>query len=218
VEELKMKRRTLIFVAVLFTASLILSACQSGGSGSLTVLIGSDEGLLTPVDYNTDTGYWMLGWVYDSLFTLGPDLTPTPSLATSATSSADGLTWQISLRNDARWHDGQPFTAQDVIFTYQYLMDSGHGKNLSVIDTMEARGDFALTITLSQPYAFFIGDVLAHYYIMPQHIWKGQQADFQGMIGTGAYELTEVVPGKSYTFEANPAYFRGQPQVSSIVA
>ncbi len=124
-----MKRRTLILVAVFFTASLILSACGAPvQSGPLTVIIGSDEGLLTPVNYNTDTGYWMLGWVYDSLYTLDPDLNPIPSLATNATLSTDGLTWQIALRNDVRWHDGQPFTAQDVIFSYQFLKDSGTGK------------------------------------------------------------------------------------------
>ena len=220
-----MKRRTLILVAVFFTASLILSACGAPvQSGPLTVIIGSDEGLLTPVNYNTDTGYRMLGWVYDSLYTLDPDLNPVPSLATNAALSTDGLTWQIALRKDIRWHDGQPFTAQDVIFSYQFLKDSGQARNLSVIDSMEARGDFALIINLSQPYAFFMNDVLAHYYIMPQHLWGNQQAvsgapiDFQGTIGTGAYKLTEVVAGQSYTFEANSDYFRGQPQVPGIVA
>jgi len=67
----------------------------------------------------------MVGWVYDSLYVRTPDLDPIPSLATSATPSEDGLTWDVKLREGIKWHDGEPFTVKDVIFSYNFLIAAG---------------------------------------------------------------------------------------------
>jgi len=147
-----------------------------------------------------------------------------PSLATSATSSEDGLTWTITLRDGVKWHDGEPFTVNDVIFSYNFLIAAGRANNLAAIDTMEADGDLGLVIHLKEPQPFFLNEGLAQSYILPEHIWKDQTAtsgelsQFQGMVGTGAYKLVEVEPGQFYRFEANPDYFRGEPVVPEIIA
>ena len=204
----------------------ILTGCQSPAAPSepLVVLIDNDEGPITPVNFNTFIGFWMSGWVYDSLYTRSPELEPIPWLATDATASEDGLTWQITLRDDVTWHDGEPFTVDDVIFSYNFLLDAGRAPNLAAIDSMEASGEYALTIRLSQPVPFFLNEGLAGYFIMPEHIWadqepvSGELSQFQGMIGTGAYTLEEIIPGESYTFQANPDYFKGEPTVPTIIA
>src|SRR5690349_15801157 len=82
-------------------------------TGPLTVLIDNDEGPITPANFNTFIGFWMLGWVYDSLYIRTPELEPIPSLATSATPSEDGLTWTVTLREGVKWHDGEDFTVED---------------------------------------------------------------------------------------------------------
>lgn len=193
-------------------------------SDPLIVIIDNDEGPITPANFNTFIGAYLVGWVYDPLFARAPDLTPVPALATSATPSEDGLMWDIQLRNDVKWHDGEAFTAEDVVFTYNFLREAGRAPNLAAVDTVTANGDYALTITLSQPAPFFINEGLAGYFIMPEHIWKdqtpvsGELSQFQGQIGTGAYRLTEILPGEAYTFEANPDYFRGPPTVATVIA
>jgi peptide/nickel transport system substrate-binding protein len=190
----------------------------------LVVLIDNDEGPITPANFNTFIGFWMVGWVYDPLYIRTPDLKVVPDLATSATPSADGLTWTITLRQGVKWHDGQPFTVQDVIFSYNFLMAAGRANNLAAIKSMDANGDYGLTLHLSSPQPFFLNEGLAGTYILPEHIWKDQKAtsgdlsQFQGMIGTGAYKLTQVEPGQFYVFEANPDYFRGKPRVDKMVA
>jgi len=192
--------------------------------GPLTVLIDNDEGPITPANFNTFIGFWMVGWVYDSLYIRTPELEPIPSLATSATPSADGLTWTVTLREGVKWHDGEPFTVQDVIFSYNFLIAAGRANNLSEIASMDASGDYGLTIHLKSPQPFFLNEGLAGTYVLPEHIWKDQTAasgelsQFQGMIGTGAYKLAEVEPGQFYRFEANPDYFRGEPVVPEIIA
>lgn len=190
----------------------------------LIVLIDNDEGPITPANFNTFIGFYLVGWVYDPLFARSPDLAPVPALATSATPSEDGLTWEIQLREDVKWHDGEAFTAEDVVFTYNFLREAGRAPNLAAIDTVTANGEYALTITLSTPAPFFLNEGLAGYFILPEHIWKaqvpvsGELSQFQGQVGTGAYRLTEIAPGEAYTFEANADYFRGPPTVPTIIA
>jgi len=192
--------------------------------GPLVVLIDNDEGPITPANFNTFIGFWMIGWVYDPLFVRSPDLVPIPALATEATPSADGLTWEIQLRDDVRWHDGEPFTSEDVVFSYDFLIAAGRAPNLSAVESVEANGDFAVTIHLKTPAPFFLNEGLAGYYILPEHIWRdqppvsGELNQFQGQIGTGAYKLADVVPGEFYVFEANPDYYRGPPRVPQIIA
>ncbi|MCH7662594.1 MAG: hypothetical protein IH859_01840, partial [Chloroflexi bacterium] len=102
----------------------------------LVVLIDNDEGPITPATFNTFIGVWMVGWVYDSLYIRTPELEPIPSLATSATPSEDGLTWTITLREGVNWHDGEPFTVEDVIFSYNFLIEAGRANNLAAIESM----------------------------------------------------------------------------------
>ena len=206
------------------TEAPTLVPTETSETGPLTVLIDNDEGPITPANFNTFIGFWMVGWVYDSLYIRTPELEPIPSLATSATPSEDGLTWTIALREGVKWHDGEPFTVNDVIFSYNFLIAAGRANNLAAIDTMEANGDYGLTIHLKQPQPFFLNEGLAQSYVLPEHIWKDQTAtsgelsQFQGMVGTGAYKLAEVEPGQFYRFEANPDYFRGEPIVPEIIA
>ncbi len=190
----------------------------------LTVLIDNDEGPITPANANTFIGGWMTGWIYDALYIRTPDLGTRPHLATGAVPSEDGLTWTITLRDDIRWHDGEPFTAEDVVFSYNFLIEAGRAPGLVNVESVEASGDFELVIRLSAANPFFLEEGLATVYIMPQHIWldqvpvSGELSQFQGRIGTGAYKLVDVVPGESYTFEANNDYFLGQPTVQKLIA
>ncbi len=190
----------------------------------LIVLIDNDEGPITPPNFNTFIGYYLVGWVYDPLFARTPDLQVVPALATGYTVSDDGLTWTIQLRDDVKWHDGEPFTAEDVIFSYNFLVDAGRAATLNAIENIEATNEHEVVITLSSPNPFFLREGLAGSFIMPEHIWRDQEpisgelSQFQGQIGTGAYKLSEIVPGESYTFVANPDYFRGPPKVNTIIA
>jgi peptide/nickel transport system substrate-binding protein len=193
-------------------------------TGPLTVLIDNDEGPITPANFNTFIGFWMIGWVYDPLYIRTPELEPIPALATSATPSEDGLTWTITLREGVKWHDGEDFTVDDVIFSYNFQTAAGSAPQLEAIESMEANGDYGLTLNLKEPKPFFLNEGLAQTYIMPEHIWKdqtpvsGELSQFQGFIGTGAYKLVEVEPGQFYRFEANPDYYRGEPVVPEIIA
>jgi peptide/nickel transport system substrate-binding protein len=226
-----MNRRFTLYAAVVLMVTLALTGCapvnqQSAAAtdAPLIVLIDNDEGPITPANANTFIGGWMRGWIYDALLSIAPDLTLVPGLATEVTQSEDGLTWTIQLREGVTWHDGEPFTAEDVVFSYNFLYEAGRASTLSAMESIEAVGDYEVVIRLTSPQPFFPNESLAVYHIMPEHIWRDQEPisteliQFQGKIGTGAYKLIDVVPGESYTFAANPDYFRGAPKVENVIA
>ena len=104
------------------------------------------------------------------VITVWPDETGdfTGLLASSWENSPDGLTWTFHLRENVTWHDGEPFTADDVTFTYDYIQGKaaispiGAGwYNTAVIESVEALDDYTVRITLNQPYAPFMQQVAA---------------------------------------------------------
>ena len=86
-----------------------------------------DEGTLNPFVPPRDVAvaHDLLMLVYDSLFWAQSQVSPDEWLATGAEPSADFRTWTVSLRPGVQWHDGEPFTADDVAFTFQYFRDIG---------------------------------------------------------------------------------------------
>ncbi len=215
--------------AVCLVLFLIVSACAapkiSEGPAqvkSLTIAIDNDEGLLTPMNWNTWVGYYLVGYVYDTL--LNRDLTnsPIPGVAESYTVSSDGLVWKMNLRQDITWHDGQKLTAEDVVFSFEANRKRRPGE-FAIVDTVAADGDHAVTITLTQVSPFFASDVLMEMFVVPEHVWKDveileERTPFEAKVGSGPFRLLEAKPNEYYHLEANGDYWGGQPLVGEIVA
>jgi peptide/nickel transport system substrate-binding protein len=233
--------------AVLFclTASLLLacapaaspaagpaeSATDSAGDGQvqrLRVAIIGDESTLTPYTYVTGYPGWnLLTLQYDTLYQLDMNGVPKPWLATSATVSEDGLTVTLALREDVTWHDGQPLTAEDVKFTFDYFKANQQGRftrDLRPVDSAVVDDEGRVVVTLSAPAPSLELGTLADVPILPKHIWEGvanpAEHSFEGVtnIGTGPYKLVEYQPEQFYRFAANADYFAGAPAVAELVA
>ena len=166
--------------------------------------------------------------VYDTLFWSQSRLDPEPWLATGAEASEDYRTWTVTLREDVRWHDGMPFTAEDVAFTFQYFSDDGgpgryghHVYDHPVFESASVIDDLTVQITFEDPVTTFKllpgGDLP----ILPKHIWEGVEdprADATSLpVGTGPFVMVEYDPGVSYRLEANLDYFLGQPLVDTLI-
>jgi peptide/nickel transport system substrate-binding protein len=139
--------------------------------------------------------------------------------------SADGVAWKIQLKRDVKWSDGQPFTAKDVEFTYQTIINpkvavrsrSGFDliKNFKVVD------DHTVEIELSRPFVPFMW-AWQNMHIVPQHL-LGKEADLNTSgfnaepIGTGPYMLKSRVAGSHMIYEANPNYHRGVPKIKQFI-
>ncbi len=138
--------------------------------------------------------------VYSGLMKLSPDGTLVPDLAESVTTSEDGLTYNIVLRRDARFHDDTPVTAKDVAFTIQLIQDPDlksplRGNWNDVV--VEEIGEHELNIVLEEPYAPFIENFTLG--IMPAHLWGElpiEQLPFSQLntepVGSGPFMVTEA--------------------------
>ncbi len=96
-----------------------------------------------------------------------------PDIADSITSSTDGRTWTVHLKDGLTWQDGQQLTSDDVIFTVQSIQDPDSDSPLAASwqgVTVNRVSELELTFTLATPYAFF-GDNLANLYVIPKHIF-----------------------------------------------
>jgi len=138
--------------------------------------------------------------VYSGLMKLSPDGTLAPDLAESITVSEDGITYNIIVRKDARFHDGTPVTARDVVFTIQLVQDPDlksplRGNWNDVV--VEEIGEHELNIVLEEPYAPFIENFTLG--IMPAHLWGElpiEQLPFSQLntepIGSGQFMVAEA--------------------------
>lgn len=191
----------------------------------LTVAIPGDVG---PLNIFSQHEEWLTELVYDKLVAPSPHVEdPQPWLA-SEVRAVDGSTWEVTVRDDVTWHDGEPFTADDVVFTFRYAIDAPTNRwthhitdipeianvELVDVDTVRFRCAFACPE---------LGSVtLADIPIIPEHVWSQvppeQAKEVTDLpVGTGPYRLVQHDPVTGYRFAANPAYFAGAPLVGELV-
>jgi peptide/nickel transport system substrate-binding protein len=175
----------------------------------------------------------VIGMFNKSVVTSHPVTTePIPELAESWDISDDGLEYTFNLREDVTWHDGEQFTADDVVFTYELHMHEDTGSprftELSTrIDTVEAVDDYTVQYTLSQPASPFLQQSMV-YYIVPEHILGDVEPadlashDFsigtEGVtIGCGPFIFQEWVSDDHITLVRNEDYYKGAPHIDQWI-
>lgn len=201
---------------------------EATGTEQLRVAIIGDESTITPYTYVTGYPGWnLLTLQYDTLYQLDVNGVPQPWLATGTTISEDGLTVTLELRDDVSWHDGTPFTAEDVKFTFDYFQTNATGRfarDLRPVATTEVDEEQRVVLTLNAPAPSLELGMLADVPIIPPHVWEAVETPtehtFEDVtnIGTGPYRLVEYEPEQFYRFEANADYFAGAPAVQELIA
>ena len=155
---------------------------------------------VNPLAAQTQADRDLVALVFEGLVTLDPAGAPRPALARSWTTSADDASWTFQLRPDARWHDGEPVTADDVVFTIETLQDPdyhGPGAGSWTGITATAVGQLGVRFDLDQPFGGFV-DLLTQP-IAPAHLLGSVPvADLPDdpfgsePIGSGAFAVTHL--------------------------
>ena len=182
------------------------------GTGPLTAF-STQARVILHLGYDLLTGY------------RSEDLGPKPELAESWSQSEDGLTWTFKIRQGATWQDGEPVTAADVAFTFNYVIDneiSPYAASAAGIQTVEATDDTTVVFTLSEPKADMLGMWVP---ILPEHLWNvidPSDVDTSSpgtlpAVGSGPFRVVESRPGKVLRLRANEAYWGGAPAVDEVV-
>lgn len=164
---------------------------------------------------------------YDERMQLVPDvLTEVPTMENGGI-SPDGMRYTYHLRQGLKWHDGVPFTATDVLFSIDAIMDSRHEVESRTgydhVKTKTAPDPYTVVVELTEPYAPFVESLFFSEGLMPRHLLEGAvghdfgKAPFQrAPVGLGPFKFKEWITGQSVTVEANPDYWRGRPALDAI--
>jgi len=211
-------------------ASILEGVPRRGGE--VVVQIGADPPGLNP-NTNTESDYWgsqiVSGHVYETLVTNDryddPKFRIVPALAERWEVSADKLTYTFHLRKGVRWHDGSPFSARDVIATFDKIQDPS-SKAASMrsytqhLESYRRLDDDTVEFRIKKPYFLLMDGVFASVVIQPAHIIEPLSGVnyseatsnplIRAPIGTGPFRFASWVSGQAITLTRNDSYW-GRP-------
>lgn len=187
---------------------------------------GSPDSLNPGIGLLTES-YTIWGLTYDTLIDLNFDGTFKPNLAESYESSEDGLTWTFHLRPDTKFHDGQPLTAQDVLFSLNFYQEHTDFPFLnsytSYFDTITAPDEQTVVLTLTEAIPNLEIQVLS-LFILPEHIWQAHSqgnaaAEFENLetIGSGPFKMVEYKQNEFVHLAANKEHFLYPPKIDEVI-
>ena len=217
----------LVSIPVGFYFSVTEAAPDYGGSFT-EGLIGEPR-FINPLLLQTDTDRDLSQLVFSGLLKNDGQGNLVPDLAETFAVSSDGLNYGFILRNDVKWHDGERFTADDVIFTVSTAQNQDFSSpqriNWQGVEVVKT-GELSLEFKLKNPYAQFVNNLTLG--ILPGHLWRDiKPANFilselnLKPIGTGPYQFDRLRKNRagrmdSYELVANEDYHLGQPFIDRI--
>ncbi|HUO65832.1 MAG TPA: ABC transporter substrate-binding protein [Terriglobales bacterium] len=159
--------------------------------------------------------------MFDSLVGRDSENRIVPQLAESWR-LVDDVTWQLKLRKGVVFHDGEPFNAEAVRFTFQRVLDpeqkSPNRANVAEIARVEVVDDYTVNLVTRQPYAPLINRLLDFAIVPPKYVAeKGNQGMALKPVGTGPYRFVELIKDDRMVVEAFDRHWRGAPKIRRIV-
>lgn len=231
--------RTRVVAAVVAAATVLAPAAAMADSSSstpapaassagpvFTVGLTNDVDSMNPFVGIVATSFEVWGMIYDTLTGYGQkDYSPVPGLATSWSTSPDGLTWTFHLRSGVKWSDGVPLTAHDAAYTFNRIMknsfeQTNYGNYVANMTSVTAPDDTTLIIKTSKPSPIMLHLAVP---ILPEHIWskideKAVQTfpNNKDVVGSGPFTFIQWQVGQFIRLKANPDYWGGAPKVGEV--
>ncbi|MBV8364235.1 MAG: peptide ABC transporter substrate-binding protein [Candidatus Eremiobacteraeota bacterium] len=230
---------TATIAAILFA----LAACtrvQTGGAPHSTLVLNMGAAIapnsLNPLLNTEQVETTVDRFIYDPLVITDDKGNQRPDLAVEVPSqknggiSRDGRTITYKLRRDVKWHDGVPFTSDDVRFSFNQLMNSKNNistrAGYEVVDHVATPDKYTIVFHLRRPYAPIVTTLFnsgtGPSFVVPAHLLRSypdlNSVPFNANpVGTGPYRVTRWLRGDHIELQANPNYFLGKPKIQAIV-
>ena len=214
----------------LLVAFFILSLCACSREPDIknpnTITVGflADAKRLLPFLASDSASGEISGHVYNGLTKYDKDIQIVGDLAESWNISPDGLKITFHLRKGVKWHDGVELTAEDVLFTYQKIIDpkvsTPYSSNYGPVEKVEAVDKYTVKVVYKEPYAPALESWGMG--IIPKHILEEKDITLEEYnrkpLGTGPYILKEWVTGQKIILDAFDNYFEGRPKIDRFSA
>jgi peptide/nickel transport system substrate-binding protein len=190
-----------------------------GTGGELIAAISAEPERLDPHLTSSYASFQILENVYDTLVQPGDDLTMEPALAEEWETSDDDLTWTFTLRDGVNWHDGRELVADDVVFSYERIIEEGQNAyRFESVESVTAPDDATVVIEVSRPtpnLLALIGAFKGMAIVQPEAVEDGT-IDSEP-VGTGPFRFVSQQPDGEVVLEANDDYWQdGLPRLSGI--
>ncbi len=167
--------------------------------------------------------------IYSGLFKYNDKQKLIPDLASDYTVSTDGKVYDINLRQDVKWSDGETLNSDDVIYTFETIQDPEVGSPLVAAFqsvTIERTGDYSVRFTLKEPFAPFLSSLTTG--ILPQHVWTNvppsairlAKTNLQP-VGSGPWKFSKLTKDssgniQSYGLSRNEGYYKDIPHLKTL--
>src|SRR3984885_8025073 len=229
------RRSRIVGTGIAALAVAVVAGCgSSGGSppstgsgptgpavSTLVIANAVKVDTLDPEANSVNESIWLDQNLYSRL--LQPNSTGTgllPDLASSWKIAPDGLTYTFNLRTDAKFSDGTPVTASDVVYSIKRAraFSGGWGFLLTPVKTITAPDAHTVVITLSEPHAPLLADLAMYAYsVVPQKLVKAQGAAFfTHPVGSGPFMVTSYNPDSEVDLARNPHFYGTKPKISKV--
>ncbi len=208
--------------------------------GVLKIAGESEPGNLNSIIWPTTSDTNVTHMIYNSLVIPDEELEMVGDLAESWDITEDGKTYTFYLHENVKWHDGEPFTSDDVAFTLRSMAhpeyDAGSTSRVTPIlgaeayrngeadsiEGIEIIDEYTIKITTEEPYAPFLASLFIG--VLPEHIlgeispaeWAKHDTN-RAPIGTGPFKFKEWETGQYIELEANDEYFKGEPKLDGLI-
>lgn len=221
----RLLRRDVLKGAAGLTGGLVLGTGSAFGQGTpvkggtLRIAQGTDAQPKNALAGRAGNNSWRHN-VFDTLTVLDSGSgAPRPLLATEWSSSQDGKTFVLKLRQGVTFHSGRPFTAEDVVYSLEQIKVPENASQMRpavmAYTSIKATGTHEVTITSNSPVAPRVFDVFQLALILDKETFAGL-GDGSKVVGTGPFRWTEWVPGASLRLERNDKYWGGAPNLDAI--
>lgn len=224
------------FLMIFVFSIVTLAACSGDSESSGKVLKVAKDVELASMDQHIATdglSFEVIAATIEGLYTLDADGNAIPAIAESYDLSEDGLTYTFHLREDAKWSNGDPVTANDFVYAWQrlvdpntaseyaFIMDVAGVKNAAAINAGEASleelgvkavDDYTLEVSLDLPVPYFL-QLMAFpsFYPLNEAFVTEKGVDYaqspEGLLANGPFKMTEWTQGHSFKVEKNDSYY-----------
>ena len=205
-----------------YTLILLLFVSNILTASTLNLSISSNPSRINPILSTDSASSDISGWIFNGLFTYDKDGNIITELADSYRFE-DNTTLIIELKKNVKWHDGELFSAKDVVFTYEKIVDpkiyTPYSTNFTKVQSVKSLDKFKLEIKYKEPY--FKALEIWMMGILPYHILKDEKnlmtSEFNKKpIGTGPYKLKELKISQDIILEVNKNYFKKVPNIEKL--
>ena len=212
-------------VATTAAPKVVTTLPQPARGGTLVAAISADPGQLNPAITTSGAVHSASELMYNGLVEINDSGKLVPELAESWTVNSGDYTFK--LRKGVTWHDGQPFTAADVKYTFEDPLPKYHARAraslLDAVSSIETPDPYTVIFRFFKPYSAFLQQLnVTEAPILPAHLYKGTDATRNPYnlkpVGTGPFVFDSYKPGAELRLKANKAYFKaGLPYLDAVV-